>query len=169
LLPEADDWPASRDDLHVVLVQPEIAWNTGNVGRSCLAAGAQLHLVRPLGFELDDRRVKRAGLDYWADVEPRVWQGFEPLQAHLAATSLLAVTGEATTTLWDHDLVGPVALVFGRETTGLPNALRGSLPQAGLPMAPGGVRSLNLSTAVGIALWETLRQRRARRPSRTSG
>jgi len=147
----------SRDDLHVVLVAPEVPWNCGNAGRSCLAADAQLHLVEPVAFDLGEKGVRRAGLDYWPAVRPRVWPDFETMAASLPP--LLLITPEAERPLWAWDLRPPVSLVFGRESEGLPSSIRDRHPKAHLPMPGGGVRSLNVSTTVGIALWEALRQR----------
>lgn len=147
-------------DLHVALVEPEIAWNTGNAGRSCLAAGACLHLIHPLGFVIDDRRVKRAGLDYWPDVEQREWPDVERFEAawpELGHPVVLSPSAERI--LWQVDLRRPTLFVFGGESRGLRRALldRWARHGARLPMQAG--RSLNLSTTVGIALWEALRQR----------
>ena len=153
--------------MHVVLVHPEIHWNTGNAGRTCLAIGATLHLIQPLGFSLDDRQVKRAGLDYWEYVDLRLWADWESFER------ALPVLGEpfffstrATRTLWDAPLAGhdDVVLVFGRETGGLPDDLRARYGDrfVTMPIASPHVRSLNLSTAVGIAAYEVLRQRRVR-------
>ncbi|MEM1026011.1 MAG: TrmH family RNA methyltransferase [Myxococcota bacterium] len=153
----------SRKDLHVVLVAPEVPWNCGNVGRSCLAADAQLHLVEPIGFHLDEKGVRRAGLDYWSSVLPRVWPDFERLSDQLPPP--LLITPEAEAPLWDWDLRGPVSLVFGRESEGLPKVLRRRHRRASLPMPGQAVRSLNVSTTVGIALWEALRQRTSRASS----
>ncbi len=155
---------ATRDDLHVVLVRPEIHWNTGNVGRSCLAAGAQLHLVRPLGFSLEDRRVRRAGLDYWPRVAPRVWPDWESLQAELPELGeAYFFAPEAPLDLWSVSFPSPTVLVFGSEANGLPPKLRERNADRllRLPMHDPELRSLNLSTAVGIALYEVLRQRHA--------
>jgi tRNA (cytidine/uridine-2'-O-)-methyltransferase len=151
---------------HVVLVHPEIHWNTGNAGRSCLAAGATLHLIEPLGFSLGEREVKRAGLDYWEHVDLRVWPGWEAFER------VLPTLGEpwffstrGTRTLWDAPLTagGDTVLVFGRETGGLPEALheRYAGRFLSLPIVSPHVRSLNLSTTVGIALYEVMRQRRS--------
>ncbi len=152
--------------LHVVLVQPEIHWNTGNAGRTCLAAGATLHLVRPLGFSLDDREVKRAGLDYWEHVDIRVWESWAELETQLPALGepyFLSTKG--TRLLWDAPLGEPehLVLVFGRETGGLDPAIHARYADRllAMPIHSPRVRSLNLSTSVGIALYETLRQRRA--------
>ncbi|MDY7094055.1 MAG: tRNA (cytidine(34)-2'-O)-methyltransferase [Acidobacteriota bacterium] len=151
--------------LHVVLVHPEIHWNTGNAGRTCLAAGAQLHLVEPLGFDLDDRRVRRAGLDYWPRVAPRVWSGWPELEAELPALGepfFFSADGERD--LWEVSFPERPVLVFGRESVGLPAELREAYRDRllRLPMADPQLRSLNLSTAVAVALYEVLRQRRER-------
>ena len=153
--------------LNVVLLAPEIPWNTGNVGRTCLATGASLHLVRPLGFSLDERRVRRAGLDYWRHVEPTVWPSWTEVSPTLAAGELGApwfFTAEGGVDLWQIDLRAPSALVFGGEATGLPQDLRDEnrdrlvrLPMPGSVDGP--VRSLNLSTTVAVVLYEALRQR----------
>lgn len=151
--------------LNVVLVAPEIPWNTGNVGRTCLATGASLHLVRPLGFSLDAKRVRRAGLDYWQHVEPTVWPSWASLAPEIEGGRLGApwfFSAEGEIELWDIDLRPPSALIFGSETSGLPPAVRDAHRDrlVRLPM-PGGsetVRSLNLSTSVAVAIYETLRQ-----------
>jgi len=156
--------PPHRGEIHVVLVEPEIHWNTGNAGRSCLAAGARLHLVEPLGFSLADREVRRAGLDYWPRVEPRVWPAWEALEAELPRLGEpFFFTAEAPRTLWDVRFPERVVLVFGRESTGLPAPLRERYGERRLaiPMADPELRSLNLSTAVAVALYEVLRQARA--------
>jgi len=128
-----------------------------------LAADAQLHLVEPVAFDLGERGVRRAGLDYWPSVRPRVWPDFQSMAE--ALPPLLLISPEAERPLWDHDLRGSIGLVFGRESVGLPETLRGRHPSARLPMPGSGVRSLNVSTAVGIALWEALRQRASREAS----
>lgn len=154
-----------RPDLHVILVHPEIAWNTGNAGRSCLAFGAKLHLVEPLGFSLDDRRVKRAGLDYWPLVDVRVWPTWNALEAELFDLGRpYAFTAEGEVSLWETDLSGPTVMLFGAETRGLPRNLRAraDLPTVRIPMDTTAVRSLNQSTTVGMALLEARRQRSAR-------
>ena len=155
--------------IHVVLVQPEIHWNTGNAGRSCLAAGATLHLIQPLGFSLDERQVKRAGLDYWAHVDLRVWPSWEAFEAELPALGdPYFFSTKATRLLWDAPLGTPtnVVLVFGRETGGLPPELHERYRDrfVTMPILSPHVRSLNLSTSVAIALYEVLRQRRAVEP-----
>lgn len=151
--------------LHVVLVHPEIHWNTGNAGRTCLAAGATLHLIEPLGFSLDDRAVKRAGLDYWEHVPLRVWKRWEAFEEELPRLGTpWFFSTKGTRAFWDAPLGanGDTVLVFGREAGGLPGALheRYASQFVTMPMAEGPIRSLNLSTSVGIAVYEVLRQRR---------
>ena len=151
--------------IHVVLVQPEIHWNTGNAGRSCLAAGAILHLVRPMGFSLDEREVKRAGLDYWEHVEPRIWENWNAFEEALPSLGEpYFFSTRARRVFWDAPLGTPadVVLVFGRETGGLPEPLHERYHErfVSLPILSPHVRSLNLSTSVAVALYEVLRQRR---------
>ena len=150
--------------IHVVLVHPEIHWNTGNAGRTCLAAGATLHLIEPLGFSLDERQVRRAGLDYWEHVDVRVWpdwQTFEHMLPSLGEPFFFST--RAKRAFWDAPLGAPddVVLVFGRETGGLPSSLHELYRDrfVSMPILSTRVRSLNLSTCVGIALYELLRQR----------
>jgi tRNA (cytidine/uridine-2'-O-)-methyltransferase len=153
--------------VHVVLVHPEIHWNTGNAGRTCLAVGATLHLIEPLGFSLDEKQVRRAGLDYWEHVDLRVWPdwpSFERVLPTLGEAYFFST--RATRMVWDVPLGGPgdVVLVFGRETKGLPDDLytRYHDRLVGMPIVSSHVRSLNLSTSVGVAVYEVLRQRRLR-------
>ena len=151
--------------LHVVLVHPEIHWNTGNAGRTCLAAGAELHLIEPLGFSLDEREVRRAGLDYWEHVPLRVWPDWPTFEAQLPSLGEpFFFSTKATRLIWDAELGERTVLIFGRETGGLPDEIHARYGDRifRMPIASPHVRSLNLSTAVGIALYEVLRQRRAR-------
>jgi len=152
---------SGRRDLHIALLEPEIHFNTGNSGRTCLAVSAQLHLIEPLGFGLGAREVRRAGLDYWPLVEPRVWSGWPEFEAgtrDLGATFFC--TPDAEQELWDVRFPRPAVLVFGCESRGLPAALRHGNPERcfRIPMANPPVRSLNLSTCVGIAAYEVVRQ-----------
>jgi len=149
---------------HVVLVHPEIHWNTGNAGRTCLAAGATLHLVEPLGFSLDERQVKRAGLDYWEHVDLRVWPGWDAFERELLALGEpWFFSTKAERLIWDAPIgeAENAVLIFGRETAGLPAAIHERYRDRflRLPMSSPHVRSLNLSTSVGIAIYELLRQR----------
>ncbi len=150
--------------LHVVLVNPEIHWNTGNAGRTCLAVGATLHLIEPLGFSLDDRAVKRAGLDYWEHVDVRVWPSWDSFEKELPTFGEpYFFSTKAARLLWDAPLGAPdgVVLVFGRETGGLPDDLHARYHDRflAMPILSPLVRSLNLSTSVAIAAYEVLRQR----------
>ena len=148
---------------HVVLVYPEIHWNTGNAGRTCLAAGATLHLIEPLGFSLGEREVKRAGLDYWEHVDVRVWPSWEAFERELPALGEpYFFSTKGTQLFWDAPVgeSSDVVLIFGRETGGLPPELHERYRDrfVTLPMKSGLVRSLNLSTSVAIAVYEVLRQ-----------
>ena len=154
--------------IHVVLVHPEIHWNTGNAGRTCLAAGATLHLIEPLGFSLDEREVKRAGLDYWEHVDLRVWPNWDAFERELPTLGEpFFLSTKARELLWDAPLGEPedVVLIFGRETGGLPAELheRYGARFLAMPILSPLVRSLNLSTSVAIAVYEVLRQQRAAR------
>lgn len=157
------DAPAARPhpERHVVLVAPEIHWNTGNIGRTCLAARARLHLVRPLGFSLSSREVRRAGLDYWSEVDLAVWEDFEELLAALSprASEMALFSKAGPLSYLAMAPAGRLFLVFGSETRGLPEPILARFPQSvyHIPMT-GRTRSLNLSTAVGIALYESLRE-----------
>jgi tRNA (cytidine/uridine-2'-O-)-methyltransferase len=145
---------------HVVLVEPEIPPNTGNIGRLCLAADAHLHLVRPLGFSLDDKALRRAGLDYWHELGVTLWDSFEQLRAaQPAAARFWFLTTKSRRAYWDARFAPGDFLVFGRETRGLPEPLLAANADRCLtiPMA-NGARSLNLATAAGIVLFEALRQ-----------
>jgi tRNA (cytidine/uridine-2'-O-)-methyltransferase len=146
--------------LNVVLVEPEIPPNTGNVGRLCLATGARLHLIKPLGFSIDDKALLRAGLDYWSEVQVTLWDSFEDLRAAQAGGGrFFFLTTKAARPYWDQRFADGDFLVFGRETKGLPGTLLAANRDAclAIPM-PGSTRSLNLATAAGIVLYEAVRQ-----------
>lgn len=151
----------ARSDLHLALVWPEIPWNTGNTARSCLAFGAALHLVEPFGFSLDAAAVRRAGLDYWEHVRPRVHADLDAFLAELPALGEpWFLTAEAERSLWDAPLVAPAIFVLGCESEGLPRALRErhAARCLAIPQARGVVRSLNQSTAAALALAEFRRR-----------
>lgn len=151
---------------HVVLIEPEIPPNTGNIGRLCLATGAHLHLVKPLGFSLDDRALKRAGLDYWQEVQVTLWDSFEQLQAAQGpGARFFYLTTKSRRAYWDQQFQDGDFLVFGRETKGLPEPLLEANAEHALtiPMS-GSTRSLNLATSVGIVLFEAVRQHVTGRP-----
>jgi len=152
--------------IHVALVHPEIHWNTGNAGRTCLATGATLHLIEPLGFSLDDKQVKRAGLDYWEHVDLRVWPDWDRFERELPSLGEpFFFSTRAATRLWDAPLGTPadVVLIFGRETGGLAPEVHEKYRDrfVGMPMLSPLVRSLNLSSSVALGVYEVLRQRRA--------
>jgi tRNA (cytidine/uridine-2'-O-)-methyltransferase len=147
---------------NVVLIEPEIPPNTGNVGRLCLATGSRLHLVRPLGFEIDDRQLQRAGLDYWKEVDVELWNSFAELQAAQSATArYFFLTTKTSRPYYDERFQPNDFLVFGRETRGLPERLLQANADRLLTIPMKGTRSLNLATAVGIVLFEAARQRSA--------
>jgi tRNA (cytidine/uridine-2'-O-)-methyltransferase len=148
-------------DLHVVLVEPEIHWNTGNAGRTCLAIGAQLHLVRPLGFSLEDKEVRRAGLDYWPRVNPTVWPTWPDFERALPSLGTpLFFTTRSARRFQEIAYPRPAVLIFGRESIGLPADLlaRNVELTVAIPMLDPQLRSLNLSTSVALAAYEARRQ-----------
>ena len=145
---------------HVVLVTPEVHWNTGNIGRTCLGAGAFLHLIKPLGFSLDSREVKRAGLDYWTKVKLSVWDNFSDFLNKMSPRNeeMALFTKNGTRLFWSLPAQKRLFLVFGSESRGLSSKMLSRYPHSAyrIPVSPE-IRSLNLSTAVGIALYESLR------------
>ena len=146
---------------NIVLVEPEIPPNTGNIGRLCLATRSRLHLVKPLGFSLNDRELKRAGLDYWNEVDVEIWDAFEELQrAQGDAARYFFLTTKSTRPYYDVDFRTGDFLVFGRETKGLPESLLNKNTDACLTIPMQGIRSLNLATAVAVVLFEAVRQER---------
>ncbi len=150
---------ARRPFFHVVLHEPEIPNNTGNVGRTCVATGCSLHLIRPLAFDTSEKACRRAGLDYWPRLAPTEHDSFDAFHSAVAPTRLWLFTTKATRTLWDAGFTRGDALVFGKETAGLPDTLLARYPDRllTLPMMPD-ERSLNLATAVCAAVYEGLRQ-----------
>ncbi len=145
--------------LKVVLVHPEIPFNTGNVGRTCAAAGAQLHLVAPLGFSLSERRLKRAGMDYWERLAPVVHESLDAFCSFIKEDEgVLAFSAEGTRTHWQAPYRGDSWLVFGGESRGLPEPLRARWRERlyRVPMVAG-ARSLNLSTAAAVVVYEARR------------
>lgn len=146
--------------IHVVMVMPEIPHNAGAAGRLALATGARLHLVKPLGFSLADKQVRRSGLDYWKEIDLRVWDSFAELRAAADPDARFwFLSTKARRSHWDADFRAGDHLVFGCESRGLPEAM---VREAGeqairIPMKDGATRSLNLSTAIGITLYEAIR------------
>ena len=144
---------------NVVLVEPEIPPNTGNVGRLCLATGSRLHLVKPLGFSLDDKTLKRAGLDYWAEVSVSTWDSLAALKnAQSPDARYFYLTTKTDRPYYRANFQKGDFLVFGRETKGLPEALLEDNLGSCLTIPMEGTRSLNLATSVAIVLFEAVRQ-----------
>lgn len=145
--------------LHVVLYQPEIPYNTGSVGRTCVAVGAKLWLVRPLGFRVDDYYLRRAGLDYWEQLNWEVVDDWQALEDALPANRAWLFTKKAQQTYLDVGYQRGDVFVFGSESNGLPDSLLAKHPGAQLriPTRPE-VRSLNLSNSVAVATYEAGRQ-----------
>lgn len=159
-----DDWmkndPLKDYERHVVLVAPEVHWNTGNIGRTCIGTGACLHLIKPLGFSLDSRQVKRAGLDYWERVPLSVWENFDDFLRHMTPLrqEIFIFTKNGKKSFWHMGSGRRMFLVFGSETKGLPDEILSTYDDSSfyIPIT-GSIRCLNLSTTVGIALYESLR------------
>ena len=145
---------------NVVLVEPEIPPNTGNVGRLCLATRSTLHLVGALGFSIDDRQLKRAGLDYWDEVDVREWSNLDQLRRANALARFFYLTTKATQPYFEVSFRPKDFLVFGRETKGLPERVLQENRESCITIPMHGTRSLNLATAVAIVLFEAMRQQR---------
>ena len=145
---------------HVVLVAPDVPWNTGNIGRTCIGAGAALHLIKPLGFSLGSREIKRAGLDYWHNINLTLWENFAAFQSRYQpeVEEVCLCTKLGRHPVWDLPQKSRLFLIFGSETKGLPGEILAQYPQQTyhIPILAQ-IRSLNLSTAVGIALYLSLR------------
>ncbi|GAA6734689.1 tRNA (cytidine(34)-2'-O)-methyltransferase [Thermus oshimai] len=149
--------------LHLVLYQPEIPQNTGNVARTAAALGVPLHLIRPLGFRLGDPRLRRAGLDYWPHVRLFVHDTWEAFLGSLpTGARVLAFSARGEKDLYEAEFREGDYLLFGPETRGLPQEILDAFPSLQIPM-PGPVRSLNLAVAVGVAAYEAYRQLSSRR------
>ncbi|MBE5780140.1 MAG: tRNA (uridine(34)/cytosine(34)/5-carboxymethylaminomethyluridine(34)-2'-O)-methyltransferase TrmL [Clostridiales bacterium] len=144
--------------MHIVLYEPEIPQNTGNIARTCAATGSMLHLIKPLGFSLEDKYLKRAGLDYWKMMHYEVHENFEELLEKYPAAKMHFLSTKAPRCYSEATFGPDDFLVFGRETRGLPESLLSRVYDRCLriPMVPG-ARSLNLSNSVAIVLYEALR------------
>ena len=146
---------------HIVLIEPEIPHNAGAAGRLALATDSTLHLVEPLGFSLEDKYVRRTGLDYWQEVKLKVWKSFDDLRATVDDSARFwFLSTKAASSPWQAAFQPGDYLVFGRETKGLPEEIvtAAGVQALRIPMAPGGTRSLNLATAIAIVLYEAVRQ-----------
>jgi len=147
---------------NVVLVRPEIPPNTGNIGRLCLATQSTLHLVKPLGFSLDDRELKRAGLDYWTEVSVKLWDSFDALRrAQPPHANYFFLTTKSKRLYYEARFQPDDFLVFGAETRGLPENLLAANKNRCVSIPMHGTRSLNLATAVAIVLFEAVRQQQS--------
>lgn len=145
----------------IVLVEPEIPHNAGAAGRLAVATGSQLHLVKPLGFSIDEKAVRRAGLDYWKHVDLVVWESWDAFQAAHPNARQWFLSTKGTGSLWKVEFQVGDQLIFGAETRGLSDEVHATLSPEQLiriPMAEGPIRSLNLSTSIGIVLYEGCRQ-----------
>ena len=145
--------------MNIVLLEPEIPHNTGAIGRTCHATGSTLHLIRPLGFSLDERAIRRSGLDYWKDLDVRTYDNFEHFQRENPNARLFMATTKARLAYTDVVYRADDYFVFGRESKGLPEELLLQYPDSAIriPMLAE-MRSLNLSVSAGIILYEALRQ-----------
>lgn len=145
--------------LHVVLHQPEIPQNTGNIGRTCVAVRAKLWLIRPLGFRLDEKHVRRAGMDYWPLIDYEAVENWEAVQERLPASRVWCLTKTATRLVWEADFQPGDILLFGSESRGLPASILSEDPQRNLklPMYEE-VRSLNLASTANTVVYEAVRQ-----------
>ena len=145
--------------LNIVLIEPEIPQNTGNIARTCAATGTRLHMIKPLGFEVSDKYLKRAGLDYWNLVEIFYYENVEEFFARHGDENLYLATTKAPQSYAEADFTGDVKLMFGKETAGLPEALRERYRErcVRIPIREE-ARSLNLSNSVAILCFEALRQ-----------
>lgn len=146
--------------LNIVLFEPEIPNNTGNIGRLALATGSNLHLVKPFGFELDNKRLKRAGLDYWPHISLFLYDSIEEFYTKHKDKSLVYFSSHGKKPHWEIEYKNDMFLVFGKESVGLPKKIilnnYGELYK--IPLYSSKIRSLNLANAVSIAVYEGLRQ-----------
>jgi tRNA (cytidine/uridine-2'-O-)-methyltransferase len=145
--------------INIVLYQPEIPQNTGNIARTCAATGAALHLIKPLGFEIDDKKLKRAGLDYWHLLDITYYENEAEFFAAHKDAAIYYFSTKAPRKHTDVNYPDEVFLMFGKETAGLPERILAANPETAvrIPMLPN-LRSLNLSNSVAIAVYEVLRQ-----------
>ena len=150
---------AEQPLLHIVLYQPDIPQNTGNIGRTCVAVGAKLWLIRPLGFRLDQKKLRRAGMDYWQHLDWEAVDSWSDIQRRLPDSQVWNLTKTATRFVWDADFQKGDILLFGSETRGLPQHLLDENPSHNLQLPMHDVvRSLNLASTVNTVAYEAVRQ-----------
>ena len=145
--------------MHIILHQPEIPGNTGNIGRTCVATGTSLHLIEPLGFRLDEKSIRRAGMDYWKDLDVTRYMNFEEFMKKNPDAKIWMATTKAKHTYTEVPYTPDDYIMFGKESAGIPEELLVEHEESciRIPMLPA-IRSLNLSNAVSIVLYEALRQ-----------
>ncbi|MGL4652966.1 tRNA (cytidine(34)-2'-O)-methyltransferase [Cetobacterium sp.] len=145
--------------MNIVLMEPEIPYNTGNIGRSCVLTNTTLHLIKPLGFSLDEKQIKRSGLDYWDMIDLKVWENYEELRAAYPDSNFYFATTKTTQKYSDVKYAPNDFIVFGPESRGIPAEIREANTETciTIPMIKMG-RSLNLSNSAAIVLYEALRQ-----------
>lgn len=146
--------------LNIVLIEPEIPNNTGNIGRLALATGSTLHLVKPFGFEINDKRLKRAGLDYWQHLEVIYYDNIDDFFRKNSDAKMVFLSSHGTQSHWDIEFTENMFLVFGKESVGLPKTIteKHETQLFKIPLYNESIRSLNLANAVSIILYEGLRQ-----------
>ena len=144
---------------NIVLIEPEIPMNTGNIGRLSLASGSKLHLVKPFGFEIDDSRVKRAGLDYWKHISLHIYESIEEFYTINSDKKMVYLSSHANKDYCSIEFEDELFLVFGKESTGLPNSIISENPDTlyKIPIYSDHIRSLNLANSVSIVVYEGLR------------
>lgn len=154
------EWGEINLNLNIVLFEPEIPQNTGNIGRTCVLTNCKLHLIKPLGFNIDDKSVKRAGLDYWPFLDFEVYDSYDELREKHKDANFYFSTTHGNKKYTDVNFKQGDFIVFGRESSGLPDAIRESNPEncIRVPMINTTTRSLNLSNSVAVIVYEALRQ-----------
>lgn len=150
---------ADKPILNVVLYQPDIPQNTGNIGRTCVAVGAKLWLIRPLGFRLDEKHLRRAGMDYWQHLDWEAVDSWEEVESRLPDANVWCLTKFASRMVWDATFEKGDILLFGSESRGLPERIRDAQPGRNLKLPMSDlVRSLNLASTVNTVVYESVRQ-----------
>ena len=146
--------------LNIVLFEPEIPNNTGNIGRLSLASGCNLHLVKPFGFELNDTRLKRAGLDYWKHISLKLYDSIDEFYSLNMGKKMVYFSAKGTKTFWSIDFQDDLFLIFGRESSGLPQSITDEKSHElyKIPLFSDHIRSINLANAVSVVVYEGIRK-----------